>query len=170
MSAGSGPRGDAAGNEVVIDDALGVLAQARARVAADNLVGLAVALLIGAASAIVIAILSGPGILQDLGLNLGVELVGALITVVVIDGLWKRRQATTTESLEATVRRLEARRGVALSPAERDAWRAFADAYGSIAGGTSVIDRGRGIPAYRRRLADLEELARQTLDLGSGGS
>ena len=93
----------------------------------------------------------------------GVELLGVLITVVLIDGLWRRREAATTASLDATLGRLEARRHKILTEEERAAWRQFAHDYHELHRDGSPVTRLRHPAAYRRRLLDLQRRADQTL-------
>jgi hypothetical protein len=93
----------------LIDEAVAVVQNARARAPQDFLFGLAVVL-----GSIALALLAAAalteGILQDVLLNLGAEVVGAWLTVVLIDGLWKRLESGASASLERTSRRLEERK------------------------------------------------------------
>jgi hypothetical protein len=148
---------------VLIDEAVAVVQDARARAPQDFLFGLAVVLGSIALALLAAAALSG-GILQDLLLNLGAEVIGAWLTVVLIDGLWKRLEAGASASLERTSRRLEERKETPLSDAERQAWRAFVDDYRALVDRESPVDRIRAVPSYGRRMHELEARANRTLD------
>jgi hypothetical protein len=146
----------------LIDDAIAVVGDARSRAPADFLVALAV--LLGSAAAVLLvaaAIASGP--LQDLLLNLGIELIGALLTVVVIDGLWRRLEAAASSSLDEMATKLEEHRRWPMTDDERDAWRLFVDEYRLLVRAESLGDRLRALPSYRRRMRVLEERGNRTL-------
>jgi len=147
----------------LLDGALEALNEARSRAPGDYLLALAVALVVAAAGLLVAAAFA-TGAAQDLLLNLGVEVMGALLTVVVIDGLWQRRQAATSASLDAMRRKLEARRDRPMTDDERVAWGKLVDGYHAAVAGGSWIDRVRALPHYRSRLEALEVEANETLE------
>jgi len=148
----------------VIEDAIAAVEEARARAPRDFLAALAIALVAASIGCLAIALIVGAGVLRDLMLNLGVELVGAVITVVVIDGVWKRREAAATASMSLTLNRLDARRRSTIVPAERAAWQGFVDDYRELTRRQSVVNRIRDLPAYRRRLTYLERRADSILE------
>lgn len=145
-----------------VDEAVAVIEHARSRVPADFLFALAIILGLAAAGLLVAAVIVG-GTLRDLFLNLGVEVIGALLTVVVIDGLWRRREAAASSSLDEVRRRLNERRRWPMTPDERRAWRLFVDEYQALLGAETLSDRLRALPKYRRRLEALESQASRTL-------
>jgi hypothetical protein len=165
--AGSDPGG--ATDEALIDEVLDVIADARTRVPRDFLLALAIALG-GAAIVLLIIALVSAGSLHDLSLNLTAEVIGVWLTVVLIDGLWKRRQTAESEKLERAARRLESRRDRPMSAEQRQAWQSFVDDYRALVAGESVMDRLRGLPSYGRRISDLEARAERTLDEATDGS
>src|SRR4051812_47196690 len=149
-------------DERLIDDALAVVEDARKRAPREFVVALAV--LLGAiALALLVAALVTSGILQDLLLNLAAEVVGACLTVVLIDGLWKRMEAGASESMTGLTRRLEERRTATLSDAERQAWPEFVAGYDELARHGSPIARMRSVRDYRHRLQELERRGNRTL-------
>ena len=117
---------------------------------------LAVLLLVGA--------LLTSGTLHDFLLNLSAEVLGSWLTVVVIDGLWKRLEDGASAGLDAMGRRLEEHRTRPMTDAERQAWRVFVDEYHQLVGAESVPDRLRALPTYRRRMHDLSRRGNATLD------
>lgn len=145
-----------------IDEAIAVVQDARERAPADFLVALAVILGSAALALFAAAAVTG-GALQDLLLNLGVELIGALLTVVLIDGLWKRLEAGASATLEAMGAELVERRTLPISDEERLAWRVFVDEYRAIVRAQSLLDRVFALPAYRRRMRALEAQGNRTL-------
>ena len=147
----------------LIDEALAVVQDARARAPADFLFALATILGSIALALLAAAAVTG-GVLQDLLLNLGSEVIGAGLTVVLIDGLWKRMEAAASETLDDMSRKLEARKGSPMTDEERRAWRAFVDDYHEVQSAESPLDRVRGLPAYGRRLRELEARGNRTLD------
>jgi hypothetical protein len=147
----------------LIDEALAVVQDARARAPADFLFALATILGAIALALLAAAAVTG-GVLQDLLLNLGSEVIGAGLTVVLIDGLWKRMEAGASETLDDMSRKLEARKGSPMTNEERQAWRAFVDDYHEVEGAESPLDRVRGLPAYGRQLRELEARGNRTLD------
>lgn len=155
------------GDERLIDEAIAGIDAARARAPRDFM--LAIAIVLGAIAAVLLAVgLLTSGTIHDLCLNLGSEVVGAWLTVVLIDGLWQRRKEGTSRSLEAMARRLEtrrldARRGHPLSAGEREAWGVFVDESDRLTGARSLPQRLRELRAYSGRLAELEAHGNRTL-------
>jgi len=149
-------------DRALIDSALEVVADAGARsprefilAAALGLGALALALLAGA------ALVSGSA--RDLLLNLASEVTGAWITVVLIDGLWRRSQASADALLADLRRGLESRRDGPLSAAEREAWIVFVEEYRSRVGGRTALGALHGFGGYGRELERLERLGNDTL-------
>ena len=149
-------------DRAIIDDALAAVEDARGQAPRDFLMALAIALVLATLVVLGVGIVVGAGIIQDVLLGLGVELLGVLITVVLIDGLWKRREAATTASLASTLSRLDARRSATMSAEERDAWRRFADDYADVRRAGSLVARLRHPASYGRRLTDLQRRAEET--------
>jgi membrane protein implicated in regulation of membrane protease activity len=147
----------------LIDEALAVVRDARRRAPRDFLITLAVLLGGGALVLLAAAALTG-GALHELLINLGFELIGALITVVLIDGLWRRLEAGTSAGLDAMSARLEERRGSPMTEEERQAWRIFVDEYQALVSADSLVDRLRALPTYRKRMRALEARGNRTLE------
>lgn len=146
----------------LIDEAVEVVQAARTRAPADFLLALAAVLGTLAVVLLVAAALT-TGIVQEFLLNLGVEVIGAWLTVVLIDGLWKRLEAGASDSLDAMRRDLESRREAPLSDDERRAWQAFVDDYRTLMRPRSPFARIGGVPAYGKRIHDLELHGERTL-------
>jgi membrane protein implicated in regulation of membrane protease activity len=147
----------------LIDEALVVVYDARARAPRDFLFALGIVLGSGALVLLIAAALTG-GLLQDLLLNLGVEVIGAWLTVVLINGLWRRLEAGASAGLDAMSGKLEKRRGSPMTDAERQAWRVFVDEYQSLVSAESLVDRLRALLTYRRRMRALEARGNRTLE------
>jgi hypothetical protein len=147
----------------LIDEALDVVHDARARAPADFIIALGVVLGIAAVVLLAVAAVTS-GASQDLFLNLGVEVIGAWLTVVLINGLWRRLEVGASASLDAMSARLHERRGSPLSDGEREAWRLFVDEYRELTGSMSWLERVRALPAYRRRMQALEASGNRTLE------
>jgi hypothetical protein len=146
----------------LIDEAIGVVQDARVRAPRNFLFALAVLLGSSALALLAGAVLTGDT-LHDLLLNLGTEVIGVWITVVLINGLWNRREVATSASLDETTQKLEKRRGSQMSEEERQAWRVFVDEYYALVSAESLVDRVRALPTYRRRIRNLEAQCRRTL-------
>jgi hypothetical protein len=150
------------GDDRLIDEAIAGIDAARARAPRDFLLAIAIVLGILAVALLAVGVLaSGP--VQDICLNLGSEVVGAWLTVVIIDGLWRRRDEGTSRSLEAMARRLEAHRGRPMTAGERDAWLVFVDESQALTARRTFPQRLRELRAYSGRLADLERQGNRTL-------
>lgn len=147
----------------LIDEALAVVHDARARAPRDFLLALAVILGVSALALVAGAALTG-GVLEDLLLNLGVEVIGVWLTVVLINGLWRRRETGASAALDAMSAKLEERRGSPMSEQERQAWRVFVDEYHALVRAESLFDRVRALPTYRRRIRELESRGNRTLE------
>lgn len=148
----------------LLDEALVVVRDARQRAPSDFLI--AIAVLLGGATLVLLAAaaLAG-GSAHDFLLNLSSEAIGALVTVVVIDGLWKRAETGASASLRAMGDRLQARRdaGTAMSDVERSSWRSFVDDYRSLTARETLRDRLVATRSFGRRAHDLEERGERTL-------
>jgi hypothetical protein len=139
----------------IVDDALAVLDDARARAPRDFLFALGVALALGGLAFLAFGLV-GSGVTQDLALNVGVQLLGTWLTVVVIDGLWKRQEAGASESLDAMRRQLELRGETGLSPHDREAWTAIVSDYRGLVRSESLPRRLGSLRTYRGRIRELE--------------
>lgn len=153
----------AANDAAVIDDALAVVRDAQRRAPRDFLVALGALLAALAVVLLVGAVISG-GIVQAMLLNLASEVLGAGLTVVLIDGLWKRIEAGASTSLDLMVSRLEERRDVALSESEREAWILLVDEYRSSVRRETPLSRLRSSADSARRLRELEARGNRTLE------
>jgi hypothetical protein len=145
------------GDGALIEAALAVIRKGKARAPADFLLLLAIILGTVAACLLVGAVLAD-GVLRDLLLNLAAEVVGALLTVVLIDGLWKRLEASASDTLDALTAELERRKGSALTEAERAAWSHFVEGYRQLERSESARHRIRALGAYRQRVVEIESL------------
>ncbi len=137
-------------DEDVVAEMLGVLQDARGRAPRDFLFVLAGGLGLGAIVFLVVG-LATDGVARDMSLNMSVQLIGTWLTVVVIDGLWKRQEAGASATLDAMSRRLAARRGLRLTPAEREAWLEMVEDYQALVRTESIVHRIRSLRSYRRR-------------------
>ena len=147
----------------LIDQAIAVVQDARARAPRDFLFALAVLLGIAVVALLTAAFLTN-GALQDLFLNLGAEVIGVWLTVVLINGLWRRREVGASAALDAMSTKLEERRGSQLSEEERQAWQVFVDEYERLVASESFLHRLRALPTYRRRIRELAARGNRTLD------
>ncbi len=168
MTASISPRDP---DERLLEEALVVIRDARERAPRDYLVAIAILLGLLAAALLAIGVLLG-GRLGDLSLNLGIEVVGALLTVVVIDGLWSRAQTASTDRLRSIEDRLQRRawarrdRVHPLMPAERAGWLDVVTEYRRLTTRTSLLDRLSAARDYGRRAQRIEHQAEQLLDDG----
>jgi hypothetical protein len=147
----------AAPDERLLEEALVVVRAARDRAPADFLVALAVVLGALSAGLFAIGLLVGDP-LGDVALDLAVEVFGAWLTVVLIDGLWKRQETGASERLREMEHRLAARLdgSAELTDAERAGWRAFVDEYRDLTTRTTVVERLSATRGYGRRVHRLE--------------
>jgi len=147
----------------LIDEALDVVHDARARAPADFIIALGVVLGVVAVGLLAVAAVTS-GASQDFLMNLGVEVIGAWLTVVLINGLWRRLEVGASASLDAMSARLHERRGSPLGDGEREAWRLFVDEYRELTRSNSWLSRVRALPAYRQRMHALQTSGNRTLD------
>ena len=165
MSASSS---DAAIDERLLREALIVIRSARDRAPTDFLIALAVVL--GCIAAVLAAIgIVMDGVVRDLALNFSAEVAGALLTVVLIDGLWDRQQTGAADRLRrmesALQRRVAGASAAPMSADERDAWRGFVDEYRELTRRDTLLDRLRGARGYGGRARALEQRGEILLDL-----
>jgi hypothetical protein len=156
-------------DERLLEEALGVIRDARDRLPRDYLVAIAALLGLVAAALLVVGMLVD-GRLGDLAINLSVEVLGALLTVVVIDGLWSRAESGSAErlrSIEARLRiRIRARQsGVSLGADERAGWLDLVGDYHELTDRASVRDRLTVTRDYGRRAQTIERQAEHLLGL-----
>ena len=151
------PQPAATPDERLLAEALVVVRAARERAPVDFLVALAVALGLLAVALLVAGSVLG-GTIGSVALDLGVEVVGAWLTVVLVDGLWRRHETGAAERLRAMETRLAARIDATteLTDAERAGWVAFVDEYRDLTARTSVVDRLRATRDYGARARRLE--------------
>jgi hypothetical protein len=147
----------------LIDEVEGVVRDARRRAPQDFLFALSVVLGAIAVALLALGALTG-GVLQSVLLNLGTEVVGAWLTVVLIDGLWRRLEAGATASLDAIGTKVETRRGRPMTADEREAWRAFVDEYRRLVAAESLPERLRALPDYRHRMKAVADRGNRTLE------
>jgi hypothetical protein len=136
----------------------------RRRAPADLLGILAVILVASSIGAIAAGVTVGPGTLQDVLLNLGGELVGVVLTVVLIGGLWSRVQAGSYGTMDDLVSLVEARGTVGLNNDERTAYRAMVELHRRTERSGFVIRLVTGLVfavRNRRRLTVLERMLRK---------
>jgi hypothetical protein len=113
----------------LLADAAAVMRDMRRRAPGDFL-SLLTILLGGAVVGLLGAgLLVGPSTLADLFLNLAAEVFGAWLTVVLIDGLWRRFERGSEREFEAGAVVLDGRRMRPLTEQERRAWRLLVDVY-----------------------------------------
>ena len=159
---------DAAIDERLLREALVVVRAARDRAPTDFLIAIAVVLGGIAAILAVIGVLAD-GVVRDLALNLAAEVAGALLTVVLIDGLWDRQQTGAAERLRrmetALQRRIAGANGPGMSTTDREAWRAFVDEYRELTRRDTLLDRLRAARGFGRRAQALERRGEALLDL-----
>ena len=154
---------DGSADTALIDAALAAVGDARRKAPRDFVLALAAVL-----GSLAIALLAGAalaaGAVRDLLLNLGSEVIGAWLTVVLIDGLWKRMEAGGSASLDRISSALQGRRGSPLTEDERQAWRTFVREYSELERARSPLDRARAVPSYASALRELEEHGNRTLE------
>lgn len=111
----------------LLADVAEALREERRRAPADLLGILALLLVLSAVGVLVLGVAIGPGVPRDVLLNLAGELVGVVLTVVLIGGLWHRVQASSYETMDELVALVEAHRTAGLDDRERVAYRAMVD-------------------------------------------
>jgi hypothetical protein len=153
---------DESADTALVDEALAVVADARGKAPREFLRALT-----GILGSLALGLVAGAaltnGTLHDLLLNLAAEVIGALLTVVLIDGLWKRMEAGTSASLQNMNTELASRRTSPMTQDERLAWRVFVHEYTQLQAARSPLDRARSVVLYRRHLQELEERGNRTL-------
>jgi hypothetical protein len=154
-------------DDSVLGTSIEVVRDARERAPADFLVAIAVVLLAIAAVLLIGGAIIG-GWVQDLCFNLGSEALGAWLTVVLIDGLWKRQETGASARLREIEVQLAARRDTAdsLDVTERQEWRAFVADYRDLTDRRTLLDRIRSARGYGRRAHELELRAEAMLRVG----
>lgn len=153
-------------DERLLDEALVVVRDARVRAPTDFLVALAI-VLGGLAAVLIGAGLAVGGSFGELATGLGTETLGALLTVVLVDGLWKRQASDATERLASMERRLAKRRDATTTPlssSERGDWEAFVTGYRRLTGARSLADRLRATRGFGRHARELATDAERILD------
>jgi hypothetical protein len=156
------------GDERLLEDALGVVRDARSRLPSDFLVAIGAFLVLVAAVLLAIGVSVG-GRVGDLATNLAVEVVGALLTVVVIDGLWSRAQSGSAERLRLVEDRLQRRiwaqqhASGRLSETERAGWGDVIAEYRRLTARESLLDRLAAARDYGRRARRIENRAEELL-------
>jgi len=161
------PPAQADDDDNVLASAVEVVRDARERAPADFLVAIAVALFAIAATLLIGGAIVG-GSVQDLCFNLGSEALGAWLTVVLIDGLWKRQETGASARLRDIESGLAARldSGEALDVKERQGWHAFVADYRDLTDRRTFRDRIRAALRYGRRAHELELRAEALLREG----
>jgi len=162
------PSRDPAIDERLLREALIVIRSARDRAPTDFLIALAVVL---GAIAVALGVIGfvADWVMRDLSLNLAAEVAGALLTVVLVDGLWDRQQTGAAERLRrmetALQRRIAESDETPMSTADHEAWRAFVDEYRELARRQTLLDRLRAARGYGRRAQALERQGEALLGL-----
>lgn len=150
---------------VLLSEVADALRDERRRAPAD-LLGILAMLLVGAAiTTLVVGVTVGPGVPQDVLLNLASELVGVVLTVVLIGGLWHRVQSSSYETMDELVALVQAHRTTGLDDGERAAYRAMVDLHRRTARSGFLVRLVTGLVfalRNRRRLAALEGMLRKT--------
>ena len=158
------PALDAADAEL-LSEVAAALRDERRRAPGDLLGILALMLVVASVTTLVAGAVAGPGVLQDVLLNLASELVGVVLTVVVIGGLWHRVQASSFGTMDDLVGLVEAHRSTGLDDGERAAYRAMVDLHRRTARSGFLVRLVTGLVftlRNRRRLAALEGMLRET--------
>ncbi|MFL5778702.1 MAG: hypothetical protein ACJ761_07135 [Chloroflexota bacterium] len=159
---------DPAIDERLLREALLVIRSARDRAPTDFIFALAVVL--GGMAAVLAAIgFLVDGVMRDLSLNLAAEVAGALLTVVLVDGLWDRQQTGAAERLGRLETALRARishpTDEPMSRGEHEAWQAFVAEYRELTRRETLLDRLRAARGYGRRAQALERQGESLLGL-----
>jgi hypothetical protein len=149
---------------VVIDDVIEALRAERRRGPSDFIVLLGVAIAVGASALFAVAVWLGPGVGQDVLLNLSTELVGALVTVVLIGGLWRQMQVTALGDMDVLTQAVEARRAGRLSDEERVAFERIVEVHRRTIDAPPVIRQAMATwfaIRHRHELRAIEVMLRQ---------
>jgi hypothetical protein len=144
-------------DERLLEEALVVVRAARERAPLDFLVAIALVLVAIAAVLFAIGLVVG-GTAQGVTFDLAAEVLGAFLTVVLIDGLWKRQETGAAQGLRATETAIRARQRAAdpLAPGDRQGWQAFIAEYRDLTGQRSLVGRLGAARSFARRAHDLE--------------
>ena len=147
----------------LIEEVSRSLRDERRRAPGDLLALLTQLILAAAIVLLVVGIAIGPGVWQDVALNLTAECVGAAITVVAIGGLWERVRASSFRGIDALVEHVEAHRARGLTESERDAFRLVVELHRMTRSSNPLARQVRGAwfaLRHRDRLRVLEEVLR----------
>lgn len=145
----------------LIDELSRSLRDERRRAPTDLLAILTVLILGAAIVLLAIGIGIGPGVWQDVALNLTAECIGAAITVVAIGGLWERFRTTSFREIDELVERVDAHRSTGLTEEEREAFRLVVELHRSTRSSNVLARQVRGTIfalRNRRRLRVLEDV------------
>jgi hypothetical protein len=149
----------------LLADVAAALRDERRRAPGDLLGILALILVVAAVATFAVGVVAGSGVPQDVLLNLASELVGVVLTVVLIGGLWHRVQTSSYETMDDLVTLVEAHRTTGLDESERAAYRAMVDLHRRTARSGFLVRLATGFLfaiRNRRRLAALEGMLRRT--------
>lgn len=163
----TGPRPAADPDGRLLREALVVVRSARERAPADFLIALAVVLGGLAIVLLVVGLVVG-GTAGELCRDLAVEVGGAWLTVVLVDGLWRRAETGAATRLRAMETALQDRidaGATALQPVDREGWQSFVATYGDLTRRTSLVDRVRAARDYGRRAHELTERGEALLEI-----
>ena len=147
------------------DELIAELAQAlrveRRRAPTDLLVILAAAVVVGAGLCVVVGTLVGDGVAQVVLLNLSTELMGAVVTVILMGVLWQQLQRSAIGSVDALTRAVEESRQRGLTDDERLAFSRVIEIHRRAANAPPVIRQLRAITftiSHRSELSALERV------------
>jgi hypothetical protein len=144
-------------DQQLLDNAIATVRDVRARAPHEFLVLLAILLGVLLAAILLLAALLPDPALKDVLLNVGAEIFGAWLTVVLIDGLWRRFQLGSISEYEAMTKELTRRKKNPLSDDERQAWALYIELFRQIEAGR----RSNNIVQYIRVLYTAWHKARQ---------
>jgi hypothetical protein len=116
-------------DQQLLDNVITALREVRARAPRDFLLLLSILLVILLAVVALLTVLLQDEFLKNLLLNVGIEIVGAWLTVILIDGLWHRLQVGSLAEYEVMAQKLESRKATPLTDEEREAWSIFIELY-----------------------------------------
>jgi hypothetical protein len=141
-----------------------VLRDERRRAPADLLVILGAAIVLGAGACLLIGTWVGGGTAQVVLLNLSTELMGAVVTVILIGALWQRFQHSALGSVDALTRAVEASGQRGLTDAERRAFERVIEIHQRTERARPVVRQLRALAftvSHRNELAALERVIKQ---------